>query len=162
VRAAAARRTAESDLLATFSKYAGPVDGQSGGPDVLAQLARLVAEVCAFKDYAHGLAVSLTVGEWQDLDDPRVAATVGLWERASDRAARLLVDVGRLGLAEKAAAVQAKISEAQGARLHATICGILQDLGHDPRRDTAVRAVVVARFEELLEGLEAAADAGPA
>jgi hypothetical protein len=157
VRRTAAVRVAESGLLATFEKYGGPVDGQSGTTDVVAQLTRLVAEVCAFKDYAHGLAASLTAGEWQALDDPHVAATVGLWERAADRAARLLVDVGRLGVVERVLATQAKISEAQGAAMAAAIRRIVVDLGHDPN-DPRVREIVYVRLGELIEGMNTAAD----
>jgi hypothetical protein len=94
VRAAAARSVATAQALAAYERYSpnghGPVD-------VLAELGRLVAEVRHFADWAGGRVAALTAGDWRP-DQPRAAAELALYERALDRAGRLLADVARLGL----------------------------------------------------------------
>jgi hypothetical protein len=80
-----------------------------------------------------------------------------MFQQACRDAGRLLTDIAKLGVLERIAAVQARISESQGARLHAVITAIMTDLGHNPR-DPAVRQIAAARLQELVEGMNAAAD----
>jgi hypothetical protein len=132
VKAAAARRVAESAALAVWQRH-----GNGHEPvDVAAELARLTAEVTAFKDWAGSQLAALTAGEWDALD-PGTAATLGLWERALDRAARVLADVARLGLTAHAQSV----TEQQAA----VLTKALNDLGC-PAGHADVRAAVYRRI----------------
>jgi hypothetical protein len=109
VRRAAAVRVAEAQAVAVYQRHAA--NGDAPGPvDVLAELERLVAEVTRFKDYAAERIEALSAGQWA-AHDPATAAEIGLFERACDRAARLLVDVARLNLDERIFRLRARVNE---------------------------------------------------
>jgi hypothetical protein len=149
VRRAAAVRVAEAGAVAAFERYRGP-DGASGAVDVFAELSRLVGAVTSFRDFTEARLRALSADEWA-AHGPRVAAQVRMFETACDQARRLLRDVARLGLDERALEADARISVALGERLAAAIEGILEDLGHhDPRHDPGVAAVVAARLGPLV------------
>jgi hypothetical protein len=137
VRAAAARRVAQSEALAVWQRHAGngyaPVD-------TVAELARLVAEVVAFKDWAGEQLAALAAGDFDALD-PATAATVGMFERSLDRAGRVMADVVRVRLEARLAG----LTELQGRAMERVLRGALADLGHDDR-DPAIGAAVAARL----------------
>jgi hypothetical protein len=136
VRAAAAVRVAESAALAAYARHSPNGDSPV---DVVAGLSALVAEVRRFADWAGQRIETLTATEWEPHDD-RARAEFGLYERALDRAGRVLADVARLGIEARLASVTE-----QNARLLVRITeGALTDLGMDPR-SPAVRAAIYAR-----------------
>jgi hypothetical protein len=155
VQRAAAVRVAESEAMAAFERYRGP-DGDGAPPDVVAELTHLVSVVTSFQAFAEARLQALSSADWA-AHSPRVAAQLGMFERSCDRARRLLRDVVELGVLERVLAVQARISESQGAALAATIRRIVTDLGHNPN-DPDVREIVYMRLGELVEEMDAAAD----
>src|SRR6266487_3072995 len=81
----------------------------------------------------------------------QIRAVVLLFERAMDRTAAFAAIMVKLNIDDRLVKLNARISEAMGARVAGVIEGILEDLGHrDPRHDPAVAPVVVARLEQLL------------
>ena len=94
MRAAAARRVAEAEALATFERYS---PNGSGPVYMLAALEALVARVTAFADFATARIETLTAQEWAAFGR-RTAAEVDLFRQACRDAGRLLTDVARLGL----------------------------------------------------------------
>lgn len=155
VRAAAARRVAEARALAVYERYAP--NGQHP-VDVWAELAALVAEVRRFTDFTGSRVAALTAGDWRP-DEPRAAAEVALYERALDRAGRLLTAAAALHLddveRERAAEelwAHRRVAEVATAAIEA----ILRRLGHpDPRRDEHVAAVVAEEFARAAGGWHA-------
>ena len=142
VKGAAQRREAESAALAAYSRYSPNGDGQ--GVDVVAALTELAAEVRRFADWTGARVEAMTSAAWTP-DDPRAAAEFGLYERALDRAGKLLADMGRLQLVHSAivADVEARHEAAErarrkrsvegsGQRFTASLRALLTELGHDP------------------------------
>jgi hypothetical protein len=145
VKAAAARRVAEGKALAKFERYSP--NGRSAEPvDVLAELAVLVREVTAFKDFAADRLRALTADDWRAAD-AGVAAEVAMFERAADHAGRLLTDVARLGLQER----MVRMSEAEGARLYGAMNRALQELELSERQWGLARVVMPRMLRELAE-----------
>jgi hypothetical protein len=149
VKASAARRVAEGEVLAVYERYSPNGDGPV---DMYAALERLVARMTGFAEFASARIEALTAEQWRTFST-RTAAEVGMFQQACRDAGRLLTDVAKLGLIERAAAAQARITEEQGARLHGAISGALAELGlnaHDP----AVRRVVAAHLERIVADLD--------
>jgi hypothetical protein len=76
--------------------------------DPATALVDLVSEVLAWKDLLSDRVAELQADEWRwpAGAGERLHALVALFERAMDRAGRLLVDLNRLGLAERAVRVE--------------------------------------------------------
>jgi hypothetical protein len=130
VQRKAAERVAEARALATFEQYSP--NGRSPEPvDVLAELAVLVREVTAFKAFAADRLRALSADDWRAAD-AGVAAEVALFERAADRAGKLLVDVSRLGIEDlerRAASQRALLERARAERIVAGFDDALAFLG---------------------------------
>lgn len=147
VKAAAARRVAEASALAELHRL-----GVEPLANPLVALAELAAEAREWQVILRGQVAEL---ESLSLTTPagveQVRAVVLLFERAMDRAATFAATLVRLDIDDRLVKLNARISEAMGARVAGVIEGILEDLGHrDPRHDPAVAPVVVARLERLL------------
>ena len=132
-----------------LERYRGP-NGDSGTVDVIAELSRLVAAVTAFRDFTEARLRALTADEWA-AHGPRVAAEVRMFETACDQARRVLRDVARLGLAERAQEAEARVSEAMGTRIAGAVAAIVVRLGHpSPLADRATGAICAEELEKLL------------
>lgn len=110
---------------------------------------QLAAEVVGFKNFIAARVTELRTDEWRygALGGEQLRAEVAVYERAMDRAGRLLVDINRLGLEER----QVRIAEQQGALLAKVIMDILDDL--DLTREQRDRAYeVTPRRLRLLDG----------
>lgn len=117
--------------------------------DPIGALMRLAAEVVGFKDFIAARVAELRSDEWRygALGGEQLRAEVAVYERAMDRAGRLLVDINRLNLEER----QVRIAERQGELLAAVIMGILDDL--NLTREQSDRAYeIVPRRLRLLDG----------
>jgi hypothetical protein len=122
VQRKAAVRVAEARAMATF-EHDSP-NGRDPEPlDVLAELAVLVREVTAFKDFTADRLRALTADDWRAAD-AGVAAEVALFERAADRAGRLLVDVSRLGIEDLERRASSNRALLEGARAERIVTGI--------------------------------------
>jgi hypothetical protein len=148
---------AEAQALAMYERYTPDGHGSNGhGPvDVLAELGRLVAEVRRFADFTGARVAALTAGDWRP-DEPRAAAELALYERALDRAGRLLTEVTRLGLEdvgrERAMRdywVARRVGERAAAIMRAVFTDLMdRHLAPDPR-DPAVADIVVRRIRQM-------------
>ena len=112
-KAAAARRVTEAKAIEVYQAYS-PNGAQP--VNVVGELAQLVREVTDFKSFAAGRLAALTADQWQT-HDPQTSAEIGMFERACDRAARLLTDVAKLGLLEKAIGQQALLERSRAERI---------------------------------------------
>jgi hypothetical protein len=145
VKAAAARRVAESAAMAVYERYSANGDGPA--VDVIRELARLAAEVRRFADFTGARVEALTAGEWRP-DEPRAAAELSLYERAVDRASRLMVDLARLGIDARLAMPPAAALEQRTVDIMVKVVdGALADLGANPG-SADVRAAVYARVRQ--------------
>lgn len=145
-RAAASRRLAEDKATRSLARQ-----GVRPLGDPLAAFSDIAAEAVAVKEWAAGhvaeLQDQLTIRDAKGTEQLR--EVVALYERAMDRAGRLLAEYVRLGIAER----QVALTEAQAAMLAAVLDRVLTGVGLDPA-DPAVRRVVHAEL------LAAGGDAG--
>jgi hypothetical protein len=142
VRAAAARRVAESAALAVYERHSPNGDTPV---DVGGALLELAAEVRRFTAWAGRRVETLTAADWRP-DEPRAAAELALYERALDRSGRLLADLSRLKLEARLV----RITELQVAALSRIVERTLRDHGVDPRDESVRRSV--ARYARLESG----------
>jgi hypothetical protein len=140
VKAAAARRVAESAALAVYERHSPNGDTPV---DVGGALLELVAEVRHFAAWCGQRIEALTAADFSPAD-PAAAAEFGLYERALDRSGRLLADVSRLKLEARLV----RITELQVAALSRIVERTLRDHGVDPRDESVRRSVAAyARLE---------------
>ena len=156
VKLAAARRSAEAEAVAAFERYAGPNGNGGQAVNVAAELARLIAKVTRFTDFAEARLKALTPDDWQQ-HDARTAAEVSMFLRACTEARKLLRDVARLGLDERAQ--QAREAElyahmAAGGQVARLIDAILRDLALSTDQWALVPDVVPRRCRELIPAQE--------
>lgn len=120
--------------------HAEPVTDPAG------ELQRLAGEVLAMKD-----AAAVLVGR---LESPRyigangteqLRAEVAVYERAVDRAARLLGEMVRMGFEER----QVRLAEAQGTLVAAVLDGAMDDAGLDGQTRERLRAALAARLRAV-------------
>jgi hypothetical protein len=97
--------------------------------DPVGALLRLATEIVAFKDFLAGRVAELREQEWRFTDDrgaEQLRAELSLYERALDRTARVLVDVNKLGLEERALRNAERVAERQGDQIAEVIKRILE------------------------------------
>ncbi len=146
VKAAAARRVAEAEVTAAAERYArtaGPVD------DPLSALLAVAGEITGFKDYLAARVAELRAESWRyaGATAEQLRAEVGLYERALDRTARVLVDINRLGLEERRTA----LAESQGALIAGAMLRVLDALNLTAEQQAAA-VEVMPRELRALEG----------
>jgi len=107
--------------------------------DPLTELARIAAEVVAWKDAIGGKVNELTSLRYEaDQGGEQLRSEVALWERALDRCERFLTAMARLNIDERLA----RISEAQAAAVIAAIAVACDVLRVTPeQRRMAIEAV---------------------
>jgi hypothetical protein len=123
VKANAAVRVAEEEITAAAERYAaaaGPVE------DPLSVLLKLAGEIAGFKDFIAARVAELRAEQWRyrGLHAEQLRAELGLYERALDRTARVLVDINKLKLEER----MVKLTERQGDLIAEVIRRVMDDL----------------------------------
>ena len=134
VMAAAAVRVAEEQARRELARLnLPPVE------DPLTELARVAAEVVAWKDAIGAKVNELTSLRYEaDQGGEQLRSEVALWERALDRCERFLTAMARLNIDERLA----RISEAQAAAVIAAIAVACDVLRVTPeQRRLAIEAV---------------------
>ncbi|MFI2202658.1 hypothetical protein ACH47Z_18135 [Streptomyces sp. NPDC020192] len=120
--------------------------------DPAAELQRVAGEVVAMKDAAARIVQGLSSMRYVGATGAeQLRAEVAVYERALDRAARVLADMVKLGLEAR----QVGLAEAQGALVAQAIRAILGELGLTPEQQARVSEVVPRHLRAL-----AAADGG--
>jgi hypothetical protein len=161
VRRKAGERVVEARAVAVFQAHSP--NGDTAPVDVFSELADLVREVRAFRHFVRDRVSQLTAQEWSYThpERERIAAEIALYERACDRAGRLLVDVSRLGIEDlerRAASQQALLEKSRAERIVAGLDEWMAALDLDDRQwELAPRAM--AGLLLYLAGEDA--DAGP-
>jgi hypothetical protein len=106
VRAAAAERVLDGKVRETLARL-----GVGEVSDPLTTLARLAAEVLAWKDATAALVNELRELRYEDSKGgEQLRSEVLLWERALDRATQVLVAMARLRLDERLVAVNEQVA----------------------------------------------------
>lgn len=127
VRAAARRRLAEREAATTLAEVGVyPVE------DPVEAFATLVSEVVALKDhFADRVAQLESLRYTSTWNTEQMRTEVALYERALDRAGRLLAQWVSLGLDER----RVQLGEAHGRQINEFLVAVLRDLGltGDPR-----------------------------
>ena len=127
---------------------AGRLLASKGNPqpveNPLEQLALLAGELIAFKDATSALVGDLKELRYKGKSGEQLRAELGLYERAQDRCGRMLVDIARLNIDSRLAA----ISEAQAQQLEVILIATLATFGISGR-DSEVRQVVAQQLAAL-------------
>ena len=127
-RRAAQVRTVEARAARLVPSTSEPLS------DPVGALLQLAGEVVGFKDWLGGRLADLRDDQWVSrtkLGAEQVSAWTSAYERALDRAARLLVDLGKLGLEER----QVQISQRTGEMLAQAVMAALESCGLSDRLD---------------------------
>lgn len=96
--------------------------------DPVGALLRLASEISGFKDFMASRVVELREQEWRFTDHrgaEQLRAEIALYERALDRTARVLVEINKLGLEERALRNAERVAERQGEQIAVVIKRIL-------------------------------------
>lgn len=144
VRRAAARRLAEQEAAATLAEVdVAPI------ANPLEALAEVAEETRAFMRFAAshvaGLADDLT--DRNDAGTEHIRAIVALYERATDRCARLLADWVRLGFDER----MVTMHERQAELVDRFVTAVLDDLGLSAEQQAAASDAKVRHLHVLTE-----------
>lgn len=134
VRKAAHQRLAESRALRVLDR-----EGVEPVTDPVDALARLAAEAVGLKDLLGQRVAELSDDGWVSrtkLGAEQASAWLSAYERAVERTGKLLVDLARLGLDERAV----RLSEAQGRMIAQVLSAALDACGLSDRAD--VRAAL--------------------
>jgi len=132
VKAAAAASVVERRVAAELARLdVEPVD------DPLAALAILAGQILAWRDAMADRVAALTSLRYEGIGaGEQLRAEVALWERALDRAERVLVAMARLNIDERLA----RISERQVAIMERAVRATLAEMGLDlEAQDDAAR-----------------------
>ncbi len=134
VRRKAADRVATAEAIDVVGRY---VPGSVGTPvDVPAALAAIIGELRAFSAFMGQRMAELTASEWRydHPDRPAIRAEVALYTRALDQAARILVDIGRLGveaaIAKQASQIERARAESITSAFHTAAAGLPDEQRH--------------------------------
>jgi hypothetical protein len=116
-KAAAARRVTAAKTVAVFERYSP--NGHQVPADVPHALAAIIAEIRAFASFMGDRLAEFTAAEWHysHPDRDKIRAEIVLYERALDRAGRILVDVGRLGIEAKIAGQLERLERSRAERI---------------------------------------------
>jgi hypothetical protein len=141
VRAAATRRTIEATARNLLDDHdTGPVT------DPIEALACLVGEVLAWRDLLRDRVAELQTLASADLaGGKRTRATVELYERALDRAGRLLVAIGPLDLDAR----MVRVAEAQVELLFTALSRAMATAGVVGEPEARLRAALAAELRAL-------------
>lgn len=150
----AVKRAAERRLALAAAEQEVAARVATSGPltlrDVYAELARTGAMVVAWRDLLAGKVAELERLHGPDHNgDERVKADVQLFERAMDRAARVLELIARLDLDARVAALDARTGDALARVLRRVI--ERAEMSDDARRD-ALERIVPAELRRMGEG----------
>jgi hypothetical protein len=114
----------EQEISEAAERYAAatavPVD------DPLSALLRVAGEVLSFKDFIGRRVADLRADQWRyhGAFAEQLRAEISVYERAMDRAAKVLAEINRLGLEER----QTRLAEREGALIADAIRKILAEL----------------------------------
>lgn len=132
----------------TFDEWLA-AHGRPETDDPVTVMTRVLAETVAWYDFTRQLVADLSTADWESRGrdgSVQLAALIGVFERAADRAHRHLVDFLRLGLEERLV----RVTEAQGAAIVKVILATLADLGLGDLEDEARQ--LAAGHLELVAG----------
>lgn len=146
VKRKAAQRRVEAEVRRAAAEWVASTPAIDSPLEALLQVAR---EVTGFKDHLAARVAELSAEAWRYRGEQaeQLRAEVGLYERALDRTARILVDINRLGLEER----RQTLNEQQGELLAGVMFRILDAL--DLTEAQQARAVEVMPAElRAIEG----------
>lgn len=122
--------------------------------DPLLELQRLAGEIISFKDALRSMVERLNSVRYDGPVGEQIRGEIVVYERAMDRAARVLRDMASLKIDERLVQIQSRVAETQGQAIASVIRAILGDLELTPAQQARVSEVVPRRLREL-------SDAGP-
>ena len=132
-------RVTEGHAVAVYQRYSGNGDRPA---DLLTELGEHLAAVASFSRFARARIENLTADHWTAFD-PRTASEVGMFERASDRLNRLLIDLARLGLdEERIGLLRVRAAQACANEIVWKFQGILSELDLTPEQYARLGEVV--------------------
>ena len=122
----------------------------TAGLDVFAELLALGAEALTWKRACASLLGQVEELRYRAGSGEQLRAEVRLYTDAIERAAKILTDLAKLGIAERSLELRRQVSESQGLTVAAALTAALRSLGHDPD-DLAVRQAVARELHRLSE-----------
>jgi len=147
----AAERITEAKALQVVGRYS-PNGGTSA--DVPQALAAIIAEIRGFAAFMGQRLAEFTAEEWHYThpDRDKILAEVHVYERAIERAGRILVDVGRLGIEAAIVGQQERLERARAERIVSGISDLLDRLGLDEQQVQRAEPALVGLLFWLAEG----------
>jgi hypothetical protein len=141
----AAERITEARAIEVFRRYS-PNEGDP--VDVPQALAAIIAEIRHFAAFMGDRLAEFTEEEWHYSHPHRdkILDEIKLYERAIDRAGRILVDVGRLGIEAAIAGQQGRLERARAERIvtdFETVLGTLPLSGEERDRAHGMMAYLL-------------------
>jgi hypothetical protein len=155
VAKAAERKRAEAELQSVLAGLgvARPV------ANPLEALRQLAGEILLLKDVLRGMVERLGSVRYDGLAGEQVRGEIQLYERALDRAAKVLVDIGRLNIDERLAAITQRQADVVVAAIKAGLDAA--GVGHGEER-TRANAAVAAELRKYGTAARASVTALPA
>lgn len=148
-----AREVVDQGTLFTEADITSAVEERAKGPDVDYQTSALekmdivLSEVLKWASDARNRLYEIEPDEWRYTDrhgSEQVRTELAVYERAQDRAAKLLERVSKMALQEKAVA----IGRAQMELVIELVQGTLEDVMADPDTVQAAKKALFSRFQE--------------
>jgi hypothetical protein len=117
VRARAAERVAEAQAIELLGRYSP--NGDRAPVDVPGSLAAIISEIRAFAVFMGDRLAEFTAAEWHysHPDRYKILAEVRVYERAVERAGKILIEVGRLGVEAAVAGQAERLERARAERI---------------------------------------------
>lgn len=140
VKAAAARRLAEAEANAKAAKALAVHGGPASDLEPVTALLAVAQQILAFSQVVNEMLAEVRATDWRrdHRAGEQIHALVPLFERSLDRAARVLVDINRLGLEEK----RIRITQGQVILLNEALKAILRRLELDERQQLVAGQIV--------------------
>jgi hypothetical protein len=144
VQAAAKQRLAEAEARKAMERYTPDRKPMENPVEALLSLA---SEIEGWRDYLAARVSELEQADWRrdHRAGEQLNAMISLYERSLDRAAKVLVDLGKLGIQDRLA----RLHEAQALMVLTVIQGVLNDLDLSPEQRAKAATAVPARLREL-------------
>lgn len=136
----------EDDLMAEIARRSD-VPETDYHKSALEKMDKTLSELLDFTERTKTMLFDIPAGDWRYMHRTAGEQTrmeVGLYERALDRASRVLKDVSKMALEEKIVS----LGKAQTELVIRILMGTIMELGLDASGITRARSILLRRFQE--------------
>lgn len=136
----------EDDLETEIARR-GAIPDTDYHTSALEKMDKTLTELLAFTDHTKEMLFAISSGDWRyshRTAGEQTRMEVGLYERAMDRAARVLKDVSKMALEEKTVS----LGRRQVELMISILMGTILEIGLESDQVNIARAVLLRRFQE--------------